>query len=189
MKPRVVLVHGWDGNPYDSWKPWLKNELERRSIQWIAPQFSGGESPELSKWIRTIKKEINEVNSKTYFIGHSLGCIAILRYLEQLPKNKKVGGCVFVAGFCSNLEPELDNFTSPFINIPNILKHTSRFVVIGSHDDDAVPFSKILELQKTFNARLVIDEGKGHFSEGDGIKELPSVLHALLEIIGEKNGT
>ena len=69
------------------------------------------------------------------------------------------------------------------------MKHTSRFVVIGSHDDDAVPFSKILELQKTFNARLVIDEGKGHFSEGDGIKELPSVLHALLEIIGEKNGT
>jgi len=32
MANRIFIIHGWDGNPHDSWKPWLKKEPEMKSI-------------------------------------------------------------------------------------------------------------------------------------------------------------
>lgn len=42
-------------------------------------------------------------DEQTYFVGHSLGCQAIARYLESLSESIKVGGVVFVAGFFKRL--------------------------------------------------------------------------------------
>ena len=46
-----------------------------------------------------------------------------------------------------------------------------------------MPFNKAINFQKKLEAKLIIDNGKGHFSEGDNIKELPSALEALEELI------
>lgn len=183
MKKRVVFVHGWDGNPNDSWKPWIKKILEKKKIEVIAPQFPGGENPLLEEWINTLNESVGKCDGKTYFVGHSLGCIAILRYFEQLSSGQRVGGCVLIAGFVRNLEPQLNNFTEAPLNLGKIKSVCSKFIVIGSRDDDVVSLGEVLELQNRLKAEIILDNGKGHFSEGDCIRELPSLLSSLEKIM------
>ena len=56
-------------------------------------------SPKIEKWVGFLEKNIKSADTDTYFIGHSIGCQTILRYLERLPESTKVGGVVFVAGW------------------------------------------------------------------------------------------
>jgi predicted alpha/beta hydrolase family esterase len=181
MVKRVVLVHGWDGVPDDAWKPWLKEQLAQKGWTWIAPQLPGGEHPTVGEWLTVLQKVMPAPDKHTFFVGHSLGCPAILRYLETLPADVKLGGVVLVAGFCSSLTdaPELDAFTATPFDFGKIKTMAKKSIVIGSRDDTVIPFGKVLELQAALGAELIIDDGKGHFSQNDGITELSSVLKAL----------
>jgi len=78
---------------------------------------------------KTISKTVGIPDAKTYFIDHSLGYIAILRYLEQLPPNSKISEAVLVTDFVRPLpNPQyriLDNFLStPLRGLPSL-----RFVL------------------------------------------------------------
>ncbi len=182
-KKRVFVIHGWDGVPNDSWKPWLKEELEKRGFEVIAPQMPGGNNPKVKEWLSTLNKIVTQPNKNDYFVGHSLGCISICRYLETIPVKTKVGGCVFVSGFSGNLGiPEISEFYSLPIDFTKVKKHTSNFVMIHSEDDRDVPLAKAKEMQKQVNAKFILEKGMGHISESDGVKELPSLLGSLLEM-------
>ena len=68
-------------------------------------------TPHVKEWIATIKDAVGTPDEHTYFVGYSLGCVTIVRYLESLPKKSKVGGAIFVAGFSGNISsPELAEF-------------------------------------------------------------------------------
>lgn len=59
--------------------------------------------PKMQAWVRHLKKVVGTPDKDCYFVGHSLGCITILLYLESLHGNQEVGGVVLVAGFTSDL--------------------------------------------------------------------------------------
>lgn len=59
--------------------------------------------PKLVKWLSKLQEVIGKPNRDLYLIGHSLGVITILRYLESLTGDEKIGGAVFVAGFTNDL--------------------------------------------------------------------------------------
>ncbi len=99
MKNRVFLIHGWEGRPDGHWFPWLSLELKARGWEVNAPQMLHAAEPKVSEWLSFLKKYVGKPDRHTYFVGHSLGCNAIVRYIELLPKTARVGGCVFVAGF------------------------------------------------------------------------------------------
>ncbi|TFJ80084.1 hypothetical protein NSK_008642 [Nannochloropsis salina CCMP1776] len=40
-------------------------------------------------------------DENTFFIGQSIGCLVILRYLACLPPGFKIGGCLFVGCWLS----------------------------------------------------------------------------------------
>ena len=101
---RVFIIHGWDGKPEHGWSPWLKKELEDKGYTVEAPAMPDTATPTLEKWLQHLKKVVGTPDEDCYFVGHSLGCITILRYLESLPEDQIVGGVVLVAGFSSNLE-------------------------------------------------------------------------------------
>lgn len=180
---RAFIIHGWDGNPHDSWKPWLKKELEKRNFQVISPQMPGGEFPKLNEWIKTIHNIVGKPDKNTFFVGHSLGCIAIVRYLTALSSNIKIGGCVFIAGFSGNIGiPQISEFYSFPIEVEKAKIHTNNFTIIHSDNDIDVPMEKAIEFKKQLNAKFILEHGMGHISESDGIKQLPSALKAILMI-------
>lgn len=188
---RVFIVHGWDGSPSEGWFPWLKAELEKRGYAVAVPAMPHPEKPTIEDWVNTLAGAVGKADTQTYFVGHSIGCQTILRYLASLPKGSTVGGAVFVAGFLlpliNNEDPETEQ---PWIQSPldaeKIKLMCKNICAIFSSTDRWVPLENKDAFEKQFGARTFIEDGrgeKGHFSGSDGVVELPKALELLLEMM------
>ena len=77
--------------------------------------------PKIEAWVSRLSRIIGVVDENTYFIGHSIGCQTILRCLEKLPDNAKVGGAVFVASWftLTNVDTDEEKETArPWLETP-----------------------------------------------------------------------
>mgnify|MGYP001607242926 CR=1 FL=1 len=186
----IYIIHRWDGNPNSDWYPWIKKELENKNFKIIILEMPNTSKPIINAWVNKLKETIKNVDENTYFIGHSIGCQTIMRYLEQLPENTKIGGAIFVAGWfnLANLEgEEVEAIAKSWIETPikfNKIKNKIKdLIVILSNNE---PYNFVKENSKIFNeklnAKIIIENKKGHFTEEDGVKELPIVLNKLLEM-------
>ena len=99
----AFIVHGWGGSPNDGWFPWLKRGLQRNGFVVQVPQLPLPEMPQIDRWVSALRRTVGTPNEETFFVGHSMGCQTIARFLESLPPNVKVGGAVFVGGFFKRL--------------------------------------------------------------------------------------
>lgn len=188
---RVIIVHGWGGSPQGGWFPWLKEELERKGFEVISPQLPGADKPRIEKWVPAVAQAIGIPNVETYFVGHSMGCQAVARYLETLPINTKVGGAVFVAGFfkrLTNLEsdPDWANIEKYWLGAPINFEKVRESLLISialfSDNDPYVPLDNQEDFKDKLGSQIIIEHGMGHFSGDDGITKLPIVLSSVLEL-------
>lgn len=185
MSKRVFIVHGWEGTPNEGWFPWLKSELEKKGFKVNVPAMPNTAEPKIDPWVSHLEKQVGIPDKDTYLVGHSIGCQAILRYLERLPKDIKVGGLVLVAGFVNlvGLTNSEKIVVKPWLTEPilwkNILQHTKNFVSIFSDNDTWVLPSESEIFRDKLGAKVVEQKAKGHFSGDDGIKKLPVVLKEL----------
>lgn len=192
MKKRVIIVHGWDGYPEEGWFPWLKRELEKRGFEVIVPQLPEPENPRIQKWVPALAAAVGMPDEQTYFVGHSMGCQAIARYLESLPQGVQVGGAVFVAGFFKRLFGLEDDdevratdvhwLTAP-LDLKKVRSHLPKSVAIFSDDDPWVPLDNQGDFRDTLTSRVVIEHKKGHFSGSrDNVTELPIALESIIQL-------
>lgn len=181
---RAVFIHGWEGFPEEGWRPWLKEELEQRGWQVINPAMPDTATPTQDKWLAKLIGVVGEPDGDTYLIGHSLGGITILRYLEGLPEGKSIGGAVLVSGFPNNLtyegyKGELTSFFTKPVDWEAIRSHCKQFFTLHSKDDAWVDEANYHELKEKLEAKGELQEGYKHYSGDDGITELPIVLTEL----------
>jgi uncharacterized protein len=176
---RVYLVHSWSGSSMsEPWFSWLKKELAKKKIEFYAFDFPNSEKPTIKEWVGFLKEKAKDVDEETYFIGHSIGCQTIMRYLEGLPENKKIGGCIFVAGWfnLTELSDEEKVTAESWLNRPikcdKVKKHTANFLAIFSDDDPYVPLSDAEIFKEKLGAKIVIKHGEEHFNETKEIKEI-----------------
>jgi len=182
-KKRLIIVHGWEGCPEEAWFPWLKVEMEKRGWEVTVPAMPDTNKPKLFEWLPFLEKTAGEVGQNTFMVGHSLGCITILRFLEGLNDEKRIGGAIFVAGFDNPLKfKELKNFFQEPISWAKIKERCKKFVAVHSEDDIYVPVENSASFRENLGAKTVIVDGFGHFSGSAGITSLPIVLQELLEI-------
>ena len=192
MAKRVFIVHGWAGYPEEGWFPWLKRELEARGFMVEVPAMPDSDTPKIETWIPHLAKVVGQPDENTYFVGHSVGCQAIIRYLQTLPADTKIGGAVFVAGFYNlrNLETEEEKqIAGPWLNEPRddkkIRNIVNKAIAIFSDNDPFVLEENQQSWKELVGAKIIIEHKKGHFSGSDGVKELPSALQGILELAGE----
>lgn len=181
---RAVIVHCWEGYPEYCWYPYVKKELEAKGFEVKVPAFPETEAPQLDKWLPVLKKEIGSPNEDVYLIGHSIGAVTILRYLESLNVGQKIGGVVLVAGFTDNLGfDELKNFFNFPIDLERIKDRANYFVAIHSDDDPFVPLKHGKIFDEKLGAKLIVKQGFKHFSgpvdEEESCVELPEVVESL----------
>ncbi len=188
VKKRVVIVHCWDGYPEYCWYASTKTQLEIRGFQVDVPSMPDSSTPKLSSWLPKLKEVAGEANENLFLVGHSLGCITILKYLETLDEFQEVGGVVLVAGFTDDLGfEELKNFFENDLDFEKIKTKANKFVVINSDDDPYVPLKYGYILQENLSAKLIIKHGMKHFSGGEDNQEscinLPDVAEVILKML------
>ncbi|MFH0852688.1 MAG: alpha/beta hydrolase [bacterium] len=191
MSKRVFIIHCWDGHPEDNWYPWLKKELEKRDFEVQIPAMPNTSEPKIEVWIPFLAKLVGTADENTFFVGHSIGCQTIIRYLQTLPEGTKIGGAVFVAGWYDvrNLETEEEKIIAgPWVSEPRddkkIRQTVNKSIAIFSDNDPFVAEENQQSWQEKVGAKIIVKHKAGHFREEDGFKELPSALQAVLEITG-----
>ncbi|MBI4158045.1 MAG: serine hydrolase family protein [Candidatus Yanofskybacteria bacterium] len=188
---RVFIIHGWEGYPEENWFPWLKKELEAKGFEVFVPQMPDADSPRIEKWIPKISEIVGVADGNTYFVGHSMGCQAVARFLETLPEGIKVGGAIFVAGFFKRLtglgeEPNFEEVKKEWLGTPLDLgktkNHLNKSVAIFSDNDPYVPSDNIDDFRNKLGSKIIIQRNMYHFSGNWGTTELPIVLEELLKM-------
>jgi uncharacterized protein len=184
---RVFIIHGWEGFPEEGWFPWLKNELQKKGIEVQVPHMPDADVPTIEKWVAHLSSIVGTPDEQTYFVGHSIGCQTILRYVETIPSQVKIGGVVLVAGFftLTNLEDEkAQEIARPWLTRPidckKVLSHTERITAIFSDNDLYVPLENVKLFEERLHPKIIIQKQQGHFSGSNGITELPAVLQELI---------
>ncbi|MFH1978265.1 MAG: alpha/beta fold hydrolase [Candidatus Aenigmatarchaeota archaeon] len=189
---RVFIIHGWGGHPEKEWFFWLKQKLEPKGIEVHVLKMPNTDEPTIEEWVSFLREQVGEPDKNTYFVGHSIGCQTIIRYLEALPEDAKVGGAVFVSGWFT-LKPIIkeeegaEEIAEPWIKTPiswnKVRIHTKNFTAFFSDNDYYVPVENSEIFKENLGAKIIVEKNKGHFSEEDGIKQVPYVLDELLKII------
>jgi len=185
---RVFVIHRWDGSPYSDWLPWIKRELESLGYAVDAPYMPNPDNPEVDPWVYYLREQVGRIDDSTFFIGHSIGCQAIMRYASLAPENERAGGAVFVAPWITlkNIGPS-DMFVAKDwlerpIDFPKASYHLNKITAIFSETDPFVPMTDAQLFQNMLHANIVIEQKGGHFTQDDGVLDLQVALSEFVKI-------
>ena len=183
---KVIIVHRWDGDPSADWYPWLKEEVEKKNIRVFIPEMPDPSKPKIEKWVASLKNKVKDLDEETFFVGHSIGCQTIIRYLEKLEEKKKIGGALFVAGWFSLNKLETDEekkIAKPWLERPidlaKVKKKVKNIRAIFSDNDPFVPLQNVRIFEEKLGAKVFVLKDKGHFTKEDGVLELDEVLDII----------
>jgi len=179
---KVFIVHAWNESPTSCWYPWLKQELEARGMEVQVPGMPNPAAPNIETWVSKLRELVPEPNEQIYFVGHSVGCQTILRYLEKLPDEQKTGGAIFVAPWTrlTGLSGASQQIAKPWIetsiNWQAAKTRCPRFFALFSDNDEWVSLSERTIFKDKLNAQTEVIANAGHF---DKMTELPEVLELV----------
>lgn len=188
MAKKVYIIHGWDGTPEDPLFRWFETEFKKQGYEVTMPYMPEPSEPTIEAWVGKLN-EIVKPDADTVLMGHSIGCQAVLRYLEALPEGVRAGKAVLIAPWMvldmqtiQEEGEEVVDIARPWMETPidfaKVRARVEKTIAIFSDDDPYVPLSQKDLFEKELGATIIVEHGLGHFSSGDGIKELPSALKA-----------
>ena len=181
---KIYIVHCWDGTKDDGWYPWLDKELSDANNTVYRFNMPNTDSPNIEEWVPFLNKKVDNLDEKTYFIGHSIGCQTIMRYL-QTKDVCNIGGILFVAPWLDLLDyaisdDESYNIAKPWltekIDFEKIKKFTSNIYCIFSDDDYFVSLKQKDKFENLLDANTMVVSGKGHISQDDNVYKLDELL-------------
>ncbi len=193
---RIFIVHGWTGSPRRDFLPWLRMELAANGFEVHVPSMPDSDHPVIEKWLAHLRKEVGTPDENTYFVGHSMGTQAILRYLASLPKNIKVGGVVLVAGFVNLTNESFSTdedykIAKPWLERPidfgKVTEHSTRITAIFSDNDPYVSLENVEIFRENLGAEIIVEHDMGHFNTEDGATKVLSILSAVLKMTKGKS--
>lgn len=191
------------------WHGWLASELQKKDWKVICPQMADKDIPRIESWTKQLSAAVLEfggLDENTYFVGHSIGCQTIIRFLEQASENYtgKIGGVVFVAPFLTHIENLVDenneqqrNNRELMIQIDNEWAQTpvdfvkvksiiNKNTAIFSDNDMHVSLENKKIFEEKLNSKTVVLHSRGHFSPvTDKTLELGEVLTELEDIASQ----
>jgi len=192
MSKRLFIIHGWEADPNCNWFPWLKREASKVGFEVFVPAMPNTEHPVRAEWIAYLKELVGAVDENTYFVGHSLGVITILKFLEQIPAGQKAAMAILAAGFSESLGvPELESFTDAPLDYKKVKASAEKIIIYQSDNDPFIPLASAVKMQNEFNSDLriiknanspeedLIQRGN-HLNEGTGNFAFPEILEDLV---------
>jgi len=181
---KAFIVHGWGGSPKEPLHQWIKKNLEEKKFEIIAPLMPNPDEPKIKVWVGKLKDITKNLDKKDIFIGHSIGCQAIMRYLETLNRDVRVDKVIFIAPWITlqgiDQEEGAEEIAKPWVETPinfnEVRKHCDKFFCIFSSNDPYVNLSNKDKFEKHLNAKTIVVKNKGHFDYDSKVDSLPEIL-------------
>lgn len=185
---RVVIVHGFNSWPSSHWFPWIKKELEAEGHSVLIPDLPKPLLPDYSLWMRKLTDTVGAIDENTVFVGHSLGAITALLYIQSRPESERCTGFVGVAPLAKQ---RYDLLVGTFFEVPlrfeELKRRIPKMLVLSDPKDHLVPFDDAKYLVEKMQCDLIACANRGHF---DGrlnrVTEAKEILQAIHEIEKQK---
>ena len=161
---RILVLHGWNSNSQEMWFPSAEAEFASKGYEVTVPDMPGNYFPKYEEWIKTVEDFAPDEESA--LIGHSLGGVTILRYLEKAVK--PVGQVVLVATpiECMNFE-QIQTFLDKPFHWEKIKENAEKITLIYESDDPLVPLEHGERLKEKIGGELIVVPGGVHLTKMD----------------------
>jgi len=184
---KIYIIHGWEGDSRGDWIPWAKNAFEEIGHSVVVPDMPDTKHPKIVPWVMKLRMLAVEAGEESVFIGHSIGCQTIMRFLEA--HDRKVGGAIFVAGWFNliNLEGIVaqgvaDQWMNAPLNFEKIKSNLPKSVAVLGNNDTWVPCEETKkDFEEKLGTKVIVLDGAGHMTGDDGFGPFPK----LIEIFNE----
>lgn len=183
---QVIIIHGGDSyKTQEEYFDFLKNhEVTKEYFQsrhgWkttieevlgpdfdvLQPRMPNPENAKFDEWKIWFERMFDFLDGEVILIGHSLGGMFLVKYLEQNDFPKKIKQLHLVAP-PHNLTKDIADFFLPD-SLENVSKQAEDITLYFSKDDPTVPFSEMENYKKQLpEASLVVFEDRGHFKQSE----------------------
>ena len=184
-KPKVLIIHGFEGDPSEGWKPWLKNSLEDLGYEVRSPKMPNFAHPDYSEVMDFLEEQTKDFTENDIVVGHSLGGHFAIKIAEK----KKIGKIVLVAPTIGGFEMSYEIWKkndpgSDFDSCEKILEGNKvefdkikarQKIAIFGETDRGIPVAHADLLDDSW--QVVKKPNTGHMSIE---KEVPEILKAIV---------
>lgn len=160
--------------------PWLRDELHAAGFEVIAPELplSSKEELDMPAIIEVMKREVGYLKNDDILLGHSLGGLLVLQYLEAVEMVETPRAVVLVAAPWNVSKPELRRLFVDDLDADVLMWKAREFVIVHSLDDKLVPIEHGRKLAAQLKGRLVEAATDDHFMG----ERYPILLETLKQI-------
>ena len=160
-----VNVPGLHNSDFDHWQSHLERSYPD---QFIRIQQENWDQPDCQTWIDQIEDQLNGYEYKDLIlIGHSIGCMAIVKWIEKY--NHSIKGALFVAPSDSEKE-SYPEYIRGFIPIP-IRKLPFPSFLVASANDHVTSIDRSEKFASDWGSELIILQDAGHIESKSGFGE------------------
>ncbi|MFH1089521.1 MAG: alpha/beta fold hydrolase [Candidatus Uhrbacteria bacterium] len=177
---RIILIHGFNASPDMNFHPWLRAELQDKGFEVVSVRLDLQVGQELNfpLIMEEIKKQIGYLKNDDILLGHSLGALLMLQYLQAAEMFETPRAVILVAAPWKVSRPELRQLFVDELDADVIMWKAREFVVVHSKDDKMVPLEHGKKLAEVLRARFIEREADDHFMAA----EYPVLRDLILEI-------
>ncbi len=180
---QVLICPAYNTLPTENWYKWLEKILRDRGYDAKVLELPNINAPSEKEWVECIKAAHNNTSSPVILVGHSLGCCAILAYINQynIPAERVVlvAYPMFWEGIIET-RPALKAYVEGMqpLNFENIKKLVDHFDIFHDTTDHLLPMKNPEYLKETLGDKAIlhISNNYDHFD----VPEIPE-LEALFK--------
>ena len=186
-RAQVVILHGAYGHPEENWFGWLRRELVSAGICCTVPSFPTPHGQSLARWL-SVLEHTREVHwdSNTILIGHSLGAVCALRWLEQ--RQIYIRAAILASVF---IKPtgidKFDRINTSFFAEPflwNEIKPKAQdFILFHGDNDPYVSQSEFQMIAQQLSAKKIVISNGGHLNAAAGYNCFPHIWIQLEQLL------
>jgi predicted alpha/beta hydrolase family esterase len=166
--------------------PWLDRELTAAGCVVTRLSMPHPETPTIDDWVRALAAAVGTPDGNTHFVGHSVGCQTVMRYIAGLSDDVHVGKLALVAPWFGlvGLQEHENPIAQPWLDTPidtdAVRRRTDSILAIFSDDDPVVPLTNVDLYRDRLDAHCIVLHAKDHLGGDSGVTELPEVRDFLI---------
>jgi leucyl-tRNA synthetase len=184
---KVLIIHGFEGDPYGCFVQWLKTELQKLGHEVRVPILPNSYHPNFDEMMEVLKKEAADFGADDIIIGHSMGGHLALKIAEGKKLSKIILVAPAIGGFgipykewkkeypesdFDSLQDVLENHKPDFSKID-----AAKKIALFGIDDPDVPIAHAENLDSSWNV-MKFDKA-GHFDSEKDSRILQTIVPSI----------